>query len=252
MCPDSNDLRTQARELAGLIGRAKTLTVFTGAGISTSAGIPDFRGENGMYTQGKFTPEVFDIDTFTRDPHIFYTYAREFAKQEETIRPTFTHSFLARLEQEGRLAWIITQNIDGLHRKAGNKNIIELHGDYHRSYCLTCGVELAFGRWKDKMNREDVPHCDTCGGVIKPDIVFFKEAVKSFGKAEEIVSKCDLLLVIGSSLTVYPAALLPRLVKGQVIVINKGDVNLAGVNIKNIDADIDEFFKMVAAEREPR
>lgn len=234
-------------KIAGLILMARALVAFTGAGISTSAGIPDFRGEKGIYTTGQYPPEVFDIEAFMRDPSVFYAYARGFVEQEPDMHPSFTHSFLARLEAAGHLTGIVTQNIDGLHQKAGSRDVIELHGGYRQNYCTRCGKQYGYEALKAKLAEAQVPRCDACSGVIKPDIVFFGEPVKAFDTARQKVSMADTLLVIGTSLTVYPAALLPSLVRGEIVIVNKGGAGLTGPNVTAVDADIDEFFRGVSA-----
>ncbi|MHB9155842.1 MAG: SIR2 family NAD-dependent protein deacylase [Endomicrobiales bacterium] len=237
--------REAALTAAELMKKARRLVAFTGAGISTKAGIPDFRGEKGIYTTGAYGPEVFDIDLFHEDPSVFYAYARDFAGRQERMQPTFAHYFLAEQEQAGALECIITQNIDGLHQKAGARNVLELHGGYGRSYCVDCGKEYCYGELKEKMGQQGVPRCDHCAGVIKPDIIFFGEGVRSFAEAEYTVSRSDCLLVIGTSLAVYPAALLPRLARGPVIVVNKGEVNLPGKQVLAVGEECDDFFRKV-------
>jgi NAD-dependent deacetylase len=239
-----------AADVAEIIKDSKALVAFTGAGISTAAGVPDFRGKNGIYTTGAYPPDVFDSDAFFRDPRGFYRYARDFLALEKTLTPTFTHRFLAGLEKDGKLQRIITQNIDGLHQKADSTHVLELHGGYGTSRCTGCAAVYTLGQLREKMSQTEVPHCDRCRGVIKPDIVFFGEPVKDFDEAERIVAAADTLLVIGTSLAVYPAAFLPRLVKGTVIAVNRGAVNLSGSPALSIDADIDRFFREVAVSRE--
>src|SRR5436190_6299453 len=121
---------------AKLIEEAESIGVLTGAGISTNAGIPDFRGPNGLYVTRRYDPDtVFDINYFLMDPEPFYEFARDFVNLEKTIQPTFTHKFLASLEETGKLKGVVTQNIDALHHKAGSKNVYEMHGSFWLSYC---------------------------------------------------------------------------------------------------------------------
>jgi len=230
-------------EIAPIIKKSGYIAALTGAGISTSAGIPDFRGKHGIYTTKKYPPEVFDIARFDDDPSIFYNYAKDFIEFEEKLKPTFTHIWLAELEKSGKLKFVITQNVDGLHQKAGTKNIIEIHGGFGKSFCRGCRAEYGFKELKKKIHAESVPKCGKCGGIIKPDIVFFGEPIKSIIEAEGIVEKADLLLVIGTSLTVYPAAMLPSLAKGRVIVVNKGNIGANLPQAAIFDSDIDGFFK---------
>ncbi len=231
-----------------LISDANFITVLTGAGISTNAGIPDFRGPNGIYTTGKYDPDkTFGLRFFLEDPVPFYDFARDFLRILENAKPTFAHKFFAKLEKEGKVKGVITQNIDGLHQAAGSKNVIELHGSFRRSYCLQCGKEYPFEEMKKKIFSEKVPYCDDCGGLIKPNIVFFGEQVKDFEKAEELVYQSDLVFVVGSSLAIYPAAMLVDFVRGRLVVVSSGDVN---VDVSRVDLfakeDIDKFFEKVS------
>lgn len=241
----------KAKECADLIKSSHSIVLLSGAGMSTNAGIPDFRGPNGIYRQKMHTdPElIFDIDQFRRNPEFFYGFHREFVKSVESIRPTFAHYFFASLEKTGKMLGIITQNIDALHQKAGSKKVYEIHGSSWKSHCTHCGREYDYKNTLDKMNIETVPHCDTCGGVIKPDIVFFGENVKYLYECQEIARKADLMFVVGSSLVVTPAALLPGMSRGKLIIVNKGDISFAYLRKDNIaifaEEDIDDFFKEV-------
>jgi NAD-dependent deacetylase len=239
-------VETLQEQVAVLVSKARRLVAFTGAGISTNAGIADFRGKKGIYTTGQYPAGVFDIDVFMRDPSIFYAYVRDFIELEKGLAPTFTHSLLSRLQNDGKLTHLITQNIDGLHQKAGSRDVLELHGGYHKNLCTCCRKEYGYDVLKAKLVSESIPRCDSCGHVIKPAIVFFGEPVTAFDEARRIVSACDVLLVIGTSLAVYPAAVLPAMVQGQVAVVNRGGTPLSGGHVISVDADIDEFFRGVA------
>ncbi len=242
----------EVRETARLIKDSKFIVALTGAGISTNAGIPDFRGPKGVYTLGIYDPDkVFDIDYFLMDPMPFYNFAREFVSLLEKVKPTFTHTFLARLESQGKLKAIITQNIDLLHEKSGSKNIINLHGTFLTSHCTQCGKKYSYEDMKEKIFKERIPKCEKCGGVIKPDIVFFKEGVRDFDKAVELSKRADLFFVIGTSLKVYPASMLPQFTRGKIIVVGSGDINLKFITpYLVVRRDIDEFFKEVSKELE--
>ncbi|HWQ21921.1 MAG TPA: Sir2 family NAD-dependent protein deacetylase [Clostridia bacterium] len=235
-----------AQKLAGLIEKSHHIVALTGAGISTSAGIPDFRGPNGIYVTHQYDPEkTFDIDWFDTDPRTFFSFARDFLSTVDRIHPTQTHTFLAELEQQGRLWSVITQNIDGLHQKAGSRNVIEVHGSFQRGHCRKCGHGYSCDELKGKILAEEVPHCDRCGGVIKPDIVFYGEAVRDMEEAESEARHADLFLAIGTSLSVYPAATLPTFSGGPVISINRGALGLSVHGIESIERDIDEVFTEV-------
>jgi len=218
----------------------------TGAGISTNAGIPDFRGPSGIYTTGKYDPDrVFEFINFVEDPKPFYDFARDFVKLLESCAPTLAHRFFARLEEAGKLKGIVTQNIDALHKIAGSKEVINLHGSIDKSYCLECGKEYSFEEMKKKIFEEEIPRCDVCNGLIKPDIVFFGENVKDFPKAEELVYNSELFLIVGTSLEVYPANLLVSLARGRVLFVGKGHSNLNRYFDLIVNEDIDNFFKSV-------
>ncbi|MCD4750845.1 MAG: Sir2 family NAD-dependent protein deacetylase [Thermoanaerobaculales bacterium] len=236
------------RFCADLIRENGRVVALTGAGISTAAGIPDFRGPQGLYVTRQYDAEkVFDINAFLRDPGPFYEFSRDFLAKVESLEPTFTHRFLTELEELDLLLCVVTQNIDFLHQKAGSKGVLSVHGDYWTSHCLACGLEIGFELLCLKVRSEAIPLCDACGGLIKPDVVFFGEAVKSMSEAAEAVNEAGLLLVLGSSLTVYPSASLPQHARCPVVVVNRGDVGLEqGPNRYFVDADLDEFFGEVS------
>ena len=232
---------------ANFIRESKFTVILTGAGISTNAGVPDFRGPSGIYTTGKYDPDrVFEFINFIEDPKPFYDFAREFVKLLESCNPTLTHKFFARLEEVGKLEGIITQNIDALHEKAGNKKVINLHGSIDKSYCIECGKEYNFNEMKRKIFEEEVPHCDVCKGLIKPDVVFFGESVKNFPRAEELVYNSELFLIVGTSLEVYPANLLVDFARGRVVFVGKGVSRLSRYVDLLVNEDIDSFFRKVS------
>ena len=207
--------------LKEIINESKRVVFFGGAGVSTESGIPDFRSKDGLYNQKyKYPPEEILSHTFfmnnTEDFYKFYKDKMNSLK----YKPNITHIKLAELEKTGKLKAIVTQNIDGLHQKAGSKNVLELHGSVHRNYCMKCGkfydAEYVF-------NSDGVPKC-TCGGIIKPDVVLYEESLKDDILEEAImqIENCDTLIVGGTSLTVYPASGLIRFYKGnKLILINK-------------------------------
>lgn len=240
---------------AELIRNARSMVVITGAGISTAAGIPDFRGPEGLYSVGNHNPElVFNLDHFLRSPLEFYTFTRDFVTMIKDLAPTVSHFLLAVLEQQKLLTGIITQNIDPLHRLAGSRRIVELHGSYWSASCVRCADyevdNLSLQWWSQAVQtgpRKPIVSCPACGGIVKPDVVFFGEAVRRFDEAVALVEECDLLLVLGSSLTVYPAALLPRMAGAMTVVVNRGAVRLApAANRYFIDENLDCFFENLA------
>ncbi|MCX6097368.1 MAG: Sir2 family NAD-dependent protein deacetylase [Caldiserica bacterium] len=235
-----------AQKLARLIQNSHRIVALTGAGISTAAGIPDFRGPNGIYVTHQYDPEkTFDIDWFEMDPHYFFEFARDFLTTIDRIHPTQAHGFLAELEQQGLLRSAITQNIDGLHQKAGSKNVIEVHGSFQQGHCRKCGHSYSCDELKHKILAEGVPHCDRCDGVVKPDIVFYGEAVRGMEEAESEARHADLFLAIGTSLSVYPAATLPTFSGGPVVSINRGTMGELVRGMESIERDIDEVFTEV-------
>ncbi len=235
-----------AERCAQLIQQAKNITVLSGAGISTNAGIPDFRGPQGLYVTKKYDAEkVFDISYFARDPKPFYDFARDFIGLEDRIEPTFSHCFLAELEMSGKLKGIVTQNIDSLHQRAGSKNVLEMHGSFEISHCRDCEKEFLFSELREKIIKDAIPRC-SCGGVIKPDIVFFGEDVKCFTQAASLARQSDLFFVLGTSCVVYPAALVPRHALGKIVIINKESVSLPeGEIVLTVHDDMDTFFTEV-------
>lgn len=231
---------------ARLITESRSIGVLTGAGISTNAGIPDFRGPRGLYVTKRYDPEkVFDIDHFYRDQKPFYEFARDFVGLETSIQPTPAHRFLAGLEKNGKSVGIVTQNIDALHQRAGSSQVYEMHGSFQNSYCLDCGERFSFDHLQKKIAAELVPHCP-CGGVIKPDIVFFGEGVKYLTEAMDLAQKADLFFVIGTSCVVYPAAMIPSYAGGRIVIINKHPVALtAGDVALSVEEDADVFLTEV-------
>ncbi len=241
--------KNTVQECADLIKNARNIGALTGAGISTKAGIPDFRGPQGLYVTRKYDPDkVFDINFFLMDPKPFYEFARDFVGIEQDIKPTFTHQFLCELEHMGKLKGLVTQNIDSLHQRAGSKNVFEIHGSIVRSFCLDCGQELSYADMKKKVFEEEIPQC-SCGGIIKPDVVFFGENVKYLYESYSLAESSDLFFVIGTSCVVYPAASIPQYVKGDIVVVNLDKVSLGSTRVVlSVEADIDEFFKKVKKE----
>ncbi len=204
------------------IANSKSIVVLTGAGISVPSGIPDFRSANGLYSTpfGAFSPEeMISHDFYVRHRKEFY----EFYKQKmlyPSAEPNAAHLYLAKLESEGKLSAVITQNIDGLHQKAGSKRVLELHGSVHRNYCEKCGK---FFDLDYIINSGDVPKC-SCGGSIKPDVVLYGESLDAdvLMSSVNALRHADLFIVIGTSLAVYPAAGLVDYYGGKTkVVINK-------------------------------
>lgn len=231
---------------ANWIKNSKNIVALTGAGISTSVGIPDFRGPNGIYVTKRYDPmETFDINNFYKNPKPFFDFTRDLLSLSMNTHPSFAHYFLKKLEDMGKLKAIITQNIDMLHQKAGSRNIFEFHGSYAFSKCIKCGKTFNFDQFSKILFNEEIPSCNKCGGLIKPDIVFFGEPVKFLKESLLETANSELLLVIGTSLKIYPASMIPYYAK-RIIVINKGDVSVPEEKVVlKVNSGIDEFFKEV-------
>ena len=235
-------------DCAALLRQSARTVAMTGAGISTAAGIPDFRGPEGIYSSGRYDQRVFDIDYFRQDPSEFFRFTRDMLEIVKTLEPTFSHRLLARMEAEGLLEAVITQNIDPLHHLAGSRYVVAAHGDYSTGHCMTCGRRYSYEEMVALLERMEIPRCAcAAGGVIKPDVVFFGEMLREMPRAEQLARSCELMLVLGSSLVVYPVALLPQLVSGTVVVVNKGDVAVPSeLDVYVVRQDLDEYFGEVA------
>lgn len=217
-------------QLAEAIKSAEHLTAFTGAGVSTLSGLRDFRGENGLYKELD-ADKIFDLLYFQYDPAFYYTHTRELIYTSDQKDASIVHTVLAKLERQGYLKALITQNIDLLHQKAGSEHVIEIHGSPLVHRCVACGHEKGFSQIVPIVERGEVPRCELCGGVYKPDITFFGEAlpVRALQKAVSESASSDLMLVLGSTLQVYPAASLPETVLrggGEIALVNRGTTHL--------------------------
>ena len=199
-----------------------SIVFFGGAGVSTESGIPDFRSVDGLYNQKfEYPPETIISHSFyKRDPSYFFRFYRE-KMLPLGFEPNITHWTLARWEEEGKLSAVVTQNIDGLHQKAGSKQVFELHGSVLRNYCNRCGKFFSAEFVRDA---SDVPLC-SCGGIVKPDVVLYEEGLDAdtLDGAIDAIQNADLLIVAGTSLTVYPAAGLIRYFKGDHLVLINRD-----------------------------
>ncbi len=206
------------------ITTARHLVAFTGAGISTLAGIKDFRGKDGLYKQ-KDTEKMFDIDIFYEDPTVYYNLARDFIYGLDEKEPAIVHAVLAELEEKGFLKALITQNIDLLHQKAGSKNVLEIHGSPTEHYCIQCDYKTSFEEVAKTAKTGEVPLCPNCGKQVKPAITFFGEALpqQAMNQAVQEASNADFMLILGTSLQVYPAASLPAYTLqagGEIAIVN--------------------------------
>lgn len=195
--------------LANFLISFRRTAILTGAGISTEAGIPDFRSP-GTGLWEKLDPWTFSAEAFKRNPENFYRQGLTLLLNWKNAQPTKAHLFLARLEEKGIIQAIITQNVDGLHQKAGSQKVYELHGNLREGTCQNCARKYSLEQILDKLLLQIPPRCDSCKGILKPDLVLFGDFLPDdFYRAEEEVVHCDFLWVIGSSLVVEPAASLP-------------------------------------------
>lgn len=224
--------------LQQIVDSSREIVFFGGAGVSTESGIPDFRSVDGLYHQQYDDPpeEILSHGYFMRSPEAFYRFYRAKMLPLEA-QPNAAHRKLAELEQAGRLRAVITQNIDGLHQKAGSQRVLELHGSIWRNHCLTCGC--AFGPEIIRDDPRPVPRCP-CGGMLKPEVVLYGEALDEDVLAEAIacLRRADTLIVAGTSLTVYPAAGLVRYFRGRHLVL-----------INRSATPMDELAELVLHER---
>ncbi len=214
--------------LAAILKASRRLVVFTGAGISVPSGIPDFRSADGLYNRDsglKYRPEqIISRSFFDRDPALFYEFYRS-AMIYPDAKPNKAHRFFASLEKDGRDVAVVTQNIDGLHQAAGSSRVFELHGAVTRNLCMRCGAKYGLDA---VLTEEKVPHCPRCGGVIKPDVVLYEEPLDMdvVGGAVDAIERADTLVVVGTSLVVYPAASYLRYFRGgNLILINKSETD---------------------------
>ena len=217
-------MKEEVKKLKELVDAADNIVFFGGAGVSTESGIPDFRSTDGLYhQQWKYPPEVILSHTFYEaNPAEFFRFYH--AKMLcPDAQPNAAHLKLAQWEQEGKLKAIVTQNIDGLHQKAGSKAVYELHGSVHRNYCEKCGK---FHGFDFMLNASGVPKCD-CGGTVKPDVVLYEEGLDqaTIEGAVRSIAAADVLIIGGTSLNVYPAAGLINYYRGhKLVLINKSAV----------------------------
>ena len=214
------------------IQESSHIVFFGGAGVSTESGIPDFRSQDGLYNQEyAYPPEtIISHSFFMRNPEEFYRFYKN-KMIFRNAKPNAAHLALAKLEQEGKLKAVITQNIDGLHQMAGSKNVLELHGSIHRNYCMRCGKAYGLEAVADAAG---IPRC-SCGGIIKPDVVLYEEGLDQqvLSAAVNAIRHTDMLIIGGTSLTVYPAAGLVDYYEGnKLVLINKS------VTAKEAHADL--------------
>ena len=240
------------QELLKMIQESNYIVFFGGAGVSTESGIPDFRSKDGLYNQhdvrfDKYRPEyLLSHSCLMDESKVYFEFHRQ-KMDTRTIEPNNAHKYLAALEETGKLKAIVTQNIDGLHQKAGSRRVYEIHGSALRNYCYSCGKEYPEDYIFD--SEEPVPRCE-CGGMIRPDITLYEEGLPedAVQGAIESISKADMLIIGGTSLTVYPAASFINYFRGKnLVIINRDELNVrVGQNTLVINEKIGEVFSKLA------
>ena len=243
------------KEVKELIRDSNNIVFFGGAGVSTASGLPDFRSATGLYNKennSNYSPEyMLSHDFFANHPDEFIKYVKE-NLMIEGVLPNECHYALEKLEKMGKLQGIITQNIDGLHQKAGSKNVVELHGTLNDYYCVSCGekYDLAY------VNKyQDVPICEKCGDIVRPDIVLYGEGLdqNNISHAINLISHADVLIVGGTSLAVYPAAGLIDFYNGnKLVLINKDDTGKESAADYVIKGDISKIMMELVEDIDER
>ena len=226
-----------------LVLEATNIVTFTGAGISTESGIPDFRSNNGIYQSGEFQgynpQDILSRKTFRENPKLFYSFYKHRLTGIIHKQPNKAHLALVELEKMGKIKWVVTQNIDNLHQKAGSVNVLDLHGNGSKAHCISCSRKYTYEQFDDMLNSSDIARCD-CGGKVRPTTVLFDESLndETYDTAYRVINEADLLIVIGSSLSVQPAAGL----------VNRRNKNCTFVIINNTETVYDGAAQMVIRE----
>jgi len=230
-----------------LLRAARRVVALTGAGVSTPSGIPDFRSPGSGLWEKDDPAVVASLSSFRRDPRPFFDWIRPLVQKAEQARPNAAHLALVALEDADRLDWVVTQNIDGLHTRAGSRRVLEVHGSLRTATCQRCGGQVD---GLAALSRDDppVPRC-ACGGILKPDIVFFEEMLPRdvFDRAKRAAIECDLMLVVGSSLEVMPVGYLPIIAVetgARLVIVNRDPTAM--------DAEADVLLRGDLAEILPR
>ena len=235
-------------QLQQYIDQSSRIVFFGGAGVSTESGIKDFRSVDGLYRMKyKYNPETILSHSFflNHTEEFFEFYMDKIVQPTQHAAPNTAHTVLAQLEAQGKLSAVITQNIDGLHQMAGSRNVLELHGSIHRNYCMKCGAKYSLA---ETLAHGDIPHCK-CGGLIRPDVVLYEEPLNDtiITKAIHAISSADLLIVGGTSLTVYPAAGFLDFYQGnKLVVINLDNTSYDSKAALTINGKIGEVLGQLA------
>ena len=238
-------MNEKVEELRKIIDESENIVFFGGAGVSTESGIPDFRSKDGLYNlKYKYPPEeILSHSFFINNTKEFFEFYRD-KMNSLKYEPNITHIKLSELEKKGKLKAVITQNIDGLHQKAGSKNVLELHGSVLRNYCMKC--KKAYDA-KYVFNSKDIPLCD-CGGIIKPDVVLYGEMLDDniVSKSVDAIKRADVLIIGGTSLTVYPASSLIYYFKGEkLVLINRDSTQMDSMADLVINDSLGNVFKYI-------
>lgn len=238
--------------MAELIGASRCTVALTGAGVSVPSGIPDFRTPGTGLWENVDPMEVAHIDVFERDPARFWSYYRPRFHALGDKRPNGAHEALAELERRGLLEGVITQNIDRLHRAAGSRNVVEVHGSIETSTCRECDASYGLDEVEALFDGEGIARCEGCGGAVKPDVVLFGELLpeEAMRQAQELAARAELMLCVGSSLIVHPVAGLPELTKargGSLAIVTKGATPYDGDAVLKLGGEVDEELGAVLA-----
>ncbi len=249
---NNDGIENKAEEIAELIVNARCIMVFSGAGISTESGIPDFRGKDGLWT--KVDPEDYTIQRFVAKPEVRKMHWKTIAQggMVKDARPNAAHYAVAELEKLGKLDCVVTQNIDNLHEVAGNSPdiVFELHGNVQYVRCLNCRKRFPMAEIIPRLATEEIPDCEYCKGILKPDAVFFGEALPQLvlHEAAKRANQCDLCIVIGSTLIVYPAAYIPLYAHdagAKIVIINLGPTPMDSAATVHVEAKAGETMTRV-------
>ena len=240
-------MNEKIKKLQELIDSSERIVFFGGAGVSTESGIKDFRSKDGLYNlhskYGTSYEEMLSHTYFFRHTETFYEFYRDFMINTNA-KPNDAHKFLAELEEKKHVT-VVTQNIDGLHQMAGSKNVLELHGSIHRNTCLSCYEHYSL---EDILKMDNVPRCPKCGGLIKPDVVLYEEGLDMSVVNEAIyqIAHADLLIIAGTSLSVYPASGLIHYYNGKhLVVINKDPLNVESDDLLEINEPVGQVFSQL-------
>lgn len=247
------DISDKIKKLKEIIEGSDNIVFFGGAGVSTESGVPDFRSKDGLYNNRgvefeKYPPEyLLSHSCLVNEPKVFFEFYRQ-KMDARKVKPNAAHIFLADLEKRGKLKAVVTQNIDGLHQKAGSKNVYEIHGTTLRNYCTKCGKQYSENFIYD--SSDSIPVCPVCGGIVRCDVTLYEESLpeQAVENAIDAISNADVLIIGGTSLTVYPAASFIRYFRGKhIVVINKAPLSLPLNKQKDleINAPIGEVFSLL-------